>query len=80
MRKLELQTYTPDPDYERHHQELRPDMRAQLIDWLMEVNNEQRKPAYPQSSKSDLAPASSSHPSRASLRILPGGLCLTSVM
>jgi hypothetical protein len=37
MREAELHIYAPDPTYEHRQTELRPDMRAQLLDWLMEV-------------------------------------------
>ncbi len=37
MREAEGQVYAPDPTYEHRQVEVRPDMRAQLLDWLMEV-------------------------------------------
>ena len=37
MREAELHIYAPDPTYEHRQTDLRPDMRAQLLDWLMEV-------------------------------------------
>lgn len=37
MRESEMHIYACDPCYEERQIELRPDMRAQLVDWLMEV-------------------------------------------